>query len=278
VPAQCGGEGAPVDALDHVWRPAHWLDDPPAPATTKPLAEIALVGGLAAAHVADHRIVPTRFHIGTHLLSAAAAVAAALGAGATLTDLGLRPDRMMRGLRRGLITSGAVTGVVAVGALLPQTRRLFVDNRVLDVSPGEVAYTSLVRIPFGTALYEEVVFRGVVLGLAMRRLPPLPAVAFTSVLFGLWHVLPSLADREHHPATREAHPIAVAGSAVLSTTIAGMLFGWERLRANSVVAPILTHTATNAVTFAVASLVSARTAPPDDAPPATSPPGASAAP
>src|SRR5690606_28139902 len=92
----------PSDALDHVWRPTHWLDDPPAPATTRPLAEIALVGGVAAAHIADHRVVPTRFHIGTHLLSAAAAVAAALGAGATLTDLGLRPDRMTRGLRRGL--------------------------------------------------------------------------------------------------------------------------------------------------------------------------------
>jgi uncharacterized protein len=217
-----------------------------------------VVGGIVAAHVVDHRLVPPRYHLGTHLASAAAAVAAALAMGATTTDLGLRPDRMVKGVRRGLVTSAVVTAVVGLGAALPKTRPLFIDNRVLDVSRTEVAFTSLVRIPLGTALYEEVVFRGVVLGLALRRLPPLAAVGFTSALFGLWHVLPTLADREHRPATREAHPVALVGSAVASTTVAGAIFGWERLRANSVVAPVLTHTATNAVTFAVASLVSAR--------------------
>jgi uncharacterized protein len=248
----------PVGVLDEAWRPSRWFDAPPHPAIDPPVAEVVLVAGIAAAHVVDHRAVPTRYHLGTHLASAAAAVGAALAIGATPTELGLRPDRMVKGIRRGLVTSAVVTAVVGLGAALPRTRPLFIDNRVLDVSRGEVAFTSLVRIPLGTALYEEVVFRGVVLGLALRRLPPLLAVGFTSALFGLWHVLPALADREHHPTTREAHPVALVGSAVASTTVAGAIFGWERLRANSVVAPVLTHTATNAVTFAVASLVSAR--------------------
>jgi uncharacterized protein len=123
-----------------------------------------------------------------------------------------------------------------------------------------VALTSLVEIPLGTAVYEEVVFRGVILGLALRRLPPVPAVAATSALFGLWHVLPALSDRGHHPTTRDAHPLAVVATAVASTTVAGVLFSMERLRGGSVLAPILTHATANAVTFAVAAAVARRRA------------------
>lgn len=226
--------------------------------TGRPVAEAAIVGGIAAAHVVDHRLVPVRFHLGTHLASAAAAVAAARAAGASLDDLGLGPARVRAALRRGVLGSLVIGAIVGAGALVPRTRPLFTDARVLDVSPGQVAYTSLVEIPFGTAVYEEVVFRGVILGLAMRHLNPTGAIAVSSALFGLWHILPALADREHHPTARTAHPAAVVAGAVAATTLAGVLFGVERVRTGSILAPVLTHATTNAVAYAVAAEVARR--------------------
>ncbi len=83
---------------------------------------------MAASHVVDHLVVPRRFHLGTHLASAAVVVGAALATGATLDELGLRPDRLPASLRRGAISAGGIATVIGLGAALPQTRRWFDDE------------------------------------------------------------------------------------------------------------------------------------------------------
>lgn len=251
------------------WRRERWWDRPDPASPPPPLAVDALIlAGIAASHVVDHLAVPRRFHLATHLASAAAAVGAARAAGATLGDLGLRPDRVPAGLRRGAVSAVAIAAAIGLGAALPRTRGWFDDERVLDLDTGETLLRGLVEIPLGTAVYEEVVFRGVVLGLALRRLPPLPAVAATSALFGLWHVLPSLRDREHNPATRGRHPAAVTGATVANTALVGVGLAWQRLRTGSVAAPILTHTASNAVAFLAAATLARRRRDGPGAPPA----------
>lgn len=247
-----------MSRLDELWRREYWWDPPPDPPTAPPYAEAAILGGVAVSHVVDHLAVPQRFHLGTHLAAAAAAVGAALAAGATVDDLGLRPDRIPGGLRRGAISAAGIAAVIGLGAALPHTRQWFDDERVLDVTPGEALFRGLVEIPIGTAVYEEVVFRGVILGLALRRLPPLPATLLTSVLFGLWHVLPSLRDRAHNPTTSRQHPAAVTTATVVNTAVVGVALGWQRLRTNSVVAPILTHTASNAIAYLAAATLARR--------------------
>jgi membrane protease YdiL (CAAX protease family) len=247
-----------MSRFDDLWRREHWWDPPPDPPTTPPYAEAAIVSGVAVSHVIDHLAVPQRFHLGTHLAAAAGAVAAALAAGATIDDLGLRPDRIPHGLRRGAVSVVGIAAVIGLGAALPRTRQWFDDERVLDVTVGEALFRGLVEIPIGTAVYEEVVFRGVVFGLALRRLPPLPAALATSALFGLWHVLPSLRDRERNPATRQQHPAAVTTATVVNTAAVGLTLAWQRLRTNSVVAPILTHTASNAIAYLAAAALARR--------------------
>jgi membrane protease YdiL (CAAX protease family) len=244
-----------VDHLDGLWRLHRWLEPPTRPAPEPVALDVALVAAVAASHVADHELVPWRYHVASHLAAAGVAVGGALAAGATITDLGLRPDRMADGARHGLAIGAAMSVGIAVAALNPASRAWFVDERVLDISPAEVAGRSLVRIPFGTAVYEEVVFRGVLLGLALRRLPPLPAVAATSALFGLWHVLPTLRDHGANDLTAgQPRHHAVAGAVAL-TTVAGFGFGFQRLRTNSVVTPIVTHAVGNAVVFATAAWI-----------------------
>lgn len=56
------------------------------------------------------------------------------------------------------------------------------------------------RIPRGTALGEEAMFRGALLGLFLRRHTRPTAVLASSTRFGLWHVLPTLDTLDANPA------------------------------------------------------------------------------
>jgi membrane protease YdiL (CAAX protease family) len=79
-------------------------------------------------------------------------------------------------------------------------------------------------------------------------------VAWTSLLFGASHALPTLKHYDGNPASglaadpRQGRRIAVLGT-MLATAGAGCLFAWLRLRSRSLLAPILAHAATNASAY-----------------------------
>ncbi len=222
------------------------------------MIEALTVGGIAGVHALDHTVVPARAQLAVHAAAAGAAVGGALAAGATLSDLGLQGASLGRGLLHGLASSSAIAAAVGAGAAIPATRRLYRDERVNGVSTGTALWRGLVEIPIGTALYEEVLFRGVLLGLASRRMPMPAAVALTSVAFGFWHVLPALRNQDSHPMTRDRNGAVVVAATVANTAVLGALLAIQRLRTGSLAAPVLTHAASNATSFLAAAAVSRR--------------------
>jgi hypothetical protein len=187
------------------------------------------------------------------------------GSGMTLEELGLGPRDAPRGTLAGL-AAAAVLGTITVGGLLvPRARHFYFDERIVKASLRRMLHEVFVRIPLGTALPEELVFRGALLGLLARRRSSLVAAVTSSVLFGLWHILPTIDRIESNPGTRHAHgdhlrTAAVVAATCAATTAGGLGFAWLRLRSRSVVAPILAHVTPNAIGFlggwAVARLVS----------------------
>jgi membrane protease YdiL (CAAX protease family) len=106
----------------------------------------------------------------------------------------------------------------------------------------------LFRIPFGTVLWEETAFRGVLLAALTRVLPVHAAIAASAAVFGVWHIRPTLSavaanDLADGPLGRGL--AVLLGCAV--TAGAGVLFAWLRMRSGSLVAPVLLHLATNDV-------------------------------
>jgi uncharacterized protein len=168
-------------------------------------------------------------------------------------------------LRRGLTWGGAlmvgVAAVYGVGLLIPSTRDLFRDRRVGDRSALRMLAEVIIRIPIGTVLLEEVAFRGVLLGQLGRRLGWRTALAASSVLFGAWHVLPALGITSVNPVMKQASigQVPAVIGAVAATAAAGLFMGWVRIRARSLIAPIMLHIATNSFGFAVAWVVLRRT-------------------
>jgi membrane protease YdiL (CAAX protease family) len=220
---------------------------------------MALVVALAAAgNLATNLLAPAALYVPTALVVAAAAVLIAVRVGGCgARDLGLAGTDLARGLRLGAAAMAVVALLLALGVALPATRELFADRRVDEYAVPALLYATLVRIPFGTVLLEETLFRGVLLGLGLRQWPPRMAVAWSSALFGLWHVLPAGGLAGYNPAVAgtlhgAGGRLLVTAAAVAASALAGVVFCWLRLRSGSLVAPVMLHTATNSLAYATA--------------------------
>lgn len=214
----------------------------------------AAAGGLVVALNVLANRVPTRVQLPANLAAATLAALMARGAGIAWEDQGLHPRDMPRGALAGVAAASALATITAAGLLAPGAGRFYQDERIVGATAPQMLYQILVRIPLATALPEELIFRGSLLGLLAQRRSPSAAAGIASALFGLWHILPTI-DRMHtNPGTRHAHgdprrtALVVAGH-VASTTLMGLGLSWLRLRSGSIVAPALAHITPNAVGF-----------------------------
>lgn len=210
-----------------------------------------MVVAVGTYNVVGGAVLPAWAYVPGNLAVTGVLVVAALRHGLTRADLALADSR--RGLRRGLAAGAVAAAVVGVAVLIPATRAYFADDRFLGTDWALAGYHALIRIPLGTALYEEVVFRGVVLGFLLRRVRAGVAVVASSALFGLWHVLPTLDALETNPlgdhtGTGVTAVMAVA-AAVAITFVAGIAFCWLRLTVRSLAAPIAAHAVLNASAY-----------------------------
>lgn len=220
---------------------------------------LGLVLTLAVAgNTATNLLIPSPLYVPAALLLAVLAVLVAVRVGGcNARDLGLDREHLGRGLRLGAAAAAVLVVVLIVVAALPATRDLFADRRVDQHSVTLLLYHTLVRIPLGTVVLEETLFRGALLGLALRRWSPPVAVAFSSVLFGLWHLLPARGVSGFNPVVATAtqgtlrHGLAII-LAVAATALAGAVFCWLRLRARSLAAPAMLHLASNGLAYLLA--------------------------
>ncbi|MFI5669602.1 lysostaphin resistance A-like protein [Streptomyces sp. NPDC051704] len=218
------------------------------------------VAVLVAANLALHRWSGL-WGVVTSLVVSAVLLGVLRRAGGTLTDAGLAPGTRARGARWALALIGLVAVVYLAGALLPATRSLFEDRRYAAMDGGEVMLRVFVLVPVGTVLVEEIAFRGVLYGLVRRDRGAVWATAVSSLLFGLWHVLPSLHLATAKPAVTSVvgqsgtgAVLAVLGT-VLFTAAAGVLFCELRRRSGSLLAPMGLHWAVNAFGYLVGFLL-----------------------
>jgi uncharacterized protein len=171
--------------------------------------------------------------------------------GLSATEVGFGRPQLARGLRWGAGAALLVATVLGIGLLLQdhvEAVALLLSDQRAVTPPGGVLYQATLRIPLGTAVFEEVAFRGVLLAILVRTMRTASAMAVSSVVFGFWHVAPTMVALQINGVvvTSPAGIGAIAG-AVLVTTVAGMMFCWLRERAGSLVAPILAHWATNSL-------------------------------
>ena len=136
-------------------------------------------------------------HFTTPWASVATVPAAAVGLlilvrsrGLGWVELGLAASTGSRARATRLAAVAVVVTVIAIGALLPWTRPMFMNNNYATVSGALIA--SMIIIPLQTVIPEELAFRGVLHGALNRAWGFRGVAAAGSLLFGLWHIATSL--------------------------------------------------------------------------------------
>jgi membrane protease YdiL (CAAX protease family) len=230
----------------------------PRPRLSPRLAAAAAVVILVVVNVVDVRVAHAALAVGP--VTAAALLWLARCAGLSWAELGLGPGTWRRGATWAAVIIGIAAIVLAVGAALPLTRDAFRDSRYEQGWPA-AALTAFVLIPVGTVLLEEIAFRGVLWGLFRRMRGTLFATTVSSLLFGLWHVLPSLGLAGDNAAVgnavgtgRSAQAVAVLGT-VAFTAASGVVFCELRRRSGSILAPAGLHWATNGLSVLASAAV-----------------------
>jgi membrane protease YdiL (CAAX protease family) len=209
---------------------------------------VGLVATIAITDVAANVVLPDAAKLPAKLVIAAAYLAwARRAARLSWTELGLGRSEIGSGLRWGTAALAIVAGVIVFLAAVSQSQ--FENSSVAHDSTAVRFLEPLVLIPLQTVLFEEVIFRGVLLGVLLRWTKQGYAIGASAIVFGLWHLPPALHDASGNGFVGG---LGVVVGTITFTTFAGLIFAWLRLRSGSLVAPAMAHVASNSIAYIAA--------------------------
>ena len=174
--------------------------------------------------------------------------------GLARADLGLDQSRLRRSLKVGLLVGALVLLPLFLLIIVPGVSgNDTATSRLTDASVGGLIYETAVRIPLGTALFEELLFRGLLYGAFLRVSGHRGAILGSSAVFGVWHVRPTheLLTETGTLTAEWAMGLAIAG-VVVATFAGGLLFGWLRYKTGHVAGGIVAHGLINSLSATAA--------------------------
>lgn len=198
---------------------------------------------------------PGALRVWTNAALLALALLAVRARGYDVDELGLRPARLASGLAAGFALGLALAvAPVAFVALAPLVTGEPIQNEgVTSLSGPELAIRLGLRVPFGTALFEEVLFRGVLYAAMFRASGERAALLGTALVFALWHTaITSMTVAES--GVVQAQPLVALGVLVslAGLFVGGLIFAWLRWRTGSIGAAVGLHwSVVSAMTVAV---------------------------
>lgn len=224
------------------------------PSVTTPVVRGRLAG--CGAGVDGRRIVVA----GVALLVAHNAVVAVVHSEAIMLLVNVAFAAMMTGwaYRRGLhrnevigqlrwrsavVGAAVAAGLAASILVVVQVGLLPPKGETVALAPGELWFRLLIGIPVGTALCEELIFRGVLLAAWDRVVTRPVSTAATSAMFGLWHVAAEV-------QRLDGFSIAVLSGVAATTAVSAFALCPLRRRTGDLVAPTVLHATVNAGVFA----------------------------
>lgn len=219
------------------------------------LATSAVVVVLVVTNLLNNRFAKRHYMVVCFVMTGLLLTIAVID-GIAWRDMGLGVNTWVQGIIWSGIVFVGVALFYAIAVSIPITRKGFADKRAVEQGWRTLLYESTIRIPFGTALLEEVAFRGVLLAVVVSGWGWWTGVIVSSVLFGLWHIYPSL-DFHENAEVAEKLPdniwgklVSIMGN-VVATGIAGVVFCLVLDFTGSLFPVITLHASLNGIGMAV---------------------------
>jgi membrane protease YdiL (CAAX protease family) len=191
--------------------------------------------------------LPAPFQIPGGLAGCALVSWLAVRKGIEPDEIGVTAEGAERGVATGLALGVPLSSIIVGGAIFPSTKRLYGAQHIVEASTRRACYEAFVRIPAGTALPEEVIFRGALPAAFRRNHSAEFSVVVSSILFGLWHIGPALrqSGAKGYELTSGGQRVLHAAASVIGTALAGIGFALLRRSTGSLAAPWVVHAAVN---------------------------------
>lgn len=193
--------------------------------------------------------LPPKRHFAINVLCAGTVGLFGYIAGLSLADMGLGLAQLIHALPISIGIAIAIASVISLSIRIPWLRTIFGGSPLAGGTRRQIAYAVGVRIPLSTALLEEVLFRGVLLGLLLVDHSVFTAIIVSSFIFGIWHIFPTVAQMEHNKTLatilHKRQRIGMIVGTVITTAVAGAAFSFLRLWTGSLFSPWIAHWAIN---------------------------------
>jgi len=212
-----------------------------------------VLGVLGAHNLIQNTLLNDRGYVSGNLAISAALVVIGRRSGATCQEMGLS----LRHPRSSLRAGGVIAAAAAVGAMAgishPRLRELLGEGRTRIGGDHHILRRILIRFPIGTALFEEVAFRGVLP--AMIGGDSWRADVLSGGVFAVWHLIPSARVQggvsRDWPFRRRVAGVIVGS---VAAGVAGLGLSWLRRRTGGLLAPWLVHATVNSTLFVAGEL------------------------
>jgi membrane protease YdiL (CAAX protease family) len=207
---------------------------------------------LACHNLVQNYLLNERGYVTGNLAVSGLLVGMGRTAGLGWDEMGLHPARFRRGLRMGAWASAGAATAALLALGFPGIRILLEDERAAPTSGGPVWRRALVRFPLGTALFEEVAFRGVIPALLRRDHRPLAAETRSAGFFALWHLIPTYRALAGNPLGKDmsaGRRVAAGAAGAAAAGGFGLVFSAMRRHSGTLVAPWLAHASLNTLSY-----------------------------
>ena len=178
------------------------------------------------------------------LLPLAAIVWAVRVQGFSLAELGITARNLLPSAAVGLAAALAIAVPAVLYFLFPigvPGGSIDYENFAND-SVGEFAFWVAVRYPVHAVVFEEVLFRGVLLALAVRSFGATRAIVLTAATFAGWHVIVN--DQTigaSNAADNAAFFVFAQVGSLVALFVGGLIFAVMRRRTGNLAGPIIFH-------------------------------------
>lgn len=167
--------------------------------------------------------------------------------GLTGGEIGLTTKYLWKNIGYGLAMTGLV--VIPFALLIWGLPKIGLETPVIRIEAmdqGSLWRRLILRIPVGTAFFEETLFRGIFFAIALKSWPVRKTTIVSSLLFVGWHIVPALkVAASNFAAENFFYGTAIFILGLAGALAAGLILAWVRVRCRSVIGVAIGHALIN---------------------------------